>query len=894
MAPAQRVGSGDERPSVLLVDDRPSNLVSLEAILEPLDAHLVRASSAEEALEAVKRREFAVILLDVQMPGMDGYEVARRIKALEAPRLTPVIFLTALNEDRRRVHAGYASGAVDYLFKPLDPDVLFAKVQAFVRMYAERDAAERLARRRYADLAQQEAERASERRASTILESITDAFYALDADFRFTYVNRRAEELWGRRRDELVGKLYLAEFPQAMDSASYEMHRRAMTERKPLRYETVSPILGRWIAVSLYPEASGGLSCYFQDISERKAAEAERERLLEAERVARERAEAVERRLAEIFELAPAFIAVLRGPEHVFELANKAYYQIVGHRDIIGKPAREAVPEAQDQGFVELLDRVRRSGRPFIGNEIPILLVRAPGARAEERFLDFVYQPLNDVSGAPTGIFVHGVDVTDQVRSRTEVEQARADAEEARARAERANTVKSHFLATMSHELRTPLNAQIGYAQLLEMGLAGPLTEEQHRYVERLTQSSGHLLSLINDVLDFSKIEAGELSAHREDAWTGPLAEEALDLIRPQATSRGVELKDERPSEAGVPFVGDEQRARQILVNLLSNAVKFTDRGGQVTISCGLADNAPPFVQVHGEGPWAFVRVEDTGIGIEPEQLVHIFDPFHQVDSTHTRQQGGTGLGLAISRRLARLMGGDLTAESTPHEGSAFTLWLPSVHRELPSGRAEAPAAERETAEERAARAEHPAAGMETPGLAEIGELLRGILDEVLVAYTERLRADPAVPRARRLRRPELEDHQLSFLADLAQTLLVVSEAGSRASELLQDGSAIQHAIADHHGARRHAQGWTEAAVRRDHQILREELARAVRSRIRARSRTGLGPNVEEALHMVLHLVDHAEAVSVSAWRRAAKGDAVVEPAGGPASGRSPAADDRT
>ena len=174
--PEEATSLEQESPSVLLVDDRMSNLVALEAILEPLDVNLVRAAGPEEALAEICEREYAVILLDVQMPQMDGYEVARRIKALEAPRLTPVIFLTALDEDRRQVHAGYESGAVDYLFKPLDADVLRAKVRAFVNMYLERDAAEQQARRRYADLAQQEAEHASQRRAAAILESVTDAF----------------------------------------------------------------------------------------------------------------------------------------------------------------------------------------------------------------------------------------------------------------------------------------------------------------------------------------------------------------------------------------------------------------------------------------------------------------------------------------------------------------------------------------------------------------------------------------------------------------------------------------------------------------------------------------------------------------------------------------------
>ena len=732
MMPDEHSALDHDVPSVLLVDDRPANLVALEAVLDPLGVHLVRATGAEEALAAVNAREFAVILLDVQMPEVDGYEVARRIKALEAPRLTPVIFLTALDEDRRHVSAGYESGAVDYLFKPLDPDVLRAKVRAFVSMYVERDAAERRARRRYADLAHREAERASERRAAAILESITDAVYTLDASFRFTYVNRRAEELWGRSREEMLGRSYVEEFPQVVGSESYEMHRLVMSRRQPARFETLSPVLQRWISMNIYPEASGGISCYFQDISDRKEAEAERERLLDAEHAAR-------------------------------------------------------------------------------------------------------------------------------------------------TRAEEANAVKSQFLATMSHELRTPLNAQIGYAQLLEMGIAGPLTPEQQHYVQRLTSSSAHLLGLINDILDFSKIEAGEMLTHHEHAFTGPVVRDAMELVRPLARERGVELVDERPDEDGVPFVGDEQRVRQILVNLLSNAAKFTESGGRVTVTCGLEETAPPNVQVHGAGPWTFVQVADTGIGIAPEQLAHIFDPFHQVDSTHTRARGGTGLGLAISRRLARLMGGDLVADSTLQVGSTFTVWLPSARTgridataapgvEAVGAPPEAQAPQRELAGDRAARATPIATAITRPDVAEIGEVMRILLDEILDAYVERLRNDPATPRARRMRRPELEDHTLTLVSDIAQTLTIVAKAGPDASKLLRDGSAIQHAIAVHHGRRRREQGWTETAVRRDHQLLREEIERAVRTRLRGRASAA---GVEEGVQLLLQLVQNAEGVSTSAWRHA-------------------------
>ena len=446
-------------------------------------------------------------------------------------------------------------------------------------------------------------------------------------------------------------------------------------------------------------------------------------------------------------------------------------------------------------------------------------------------------------------------------QARREAEVARAAAEAARLEAAEASRAKSGFLATMSHELRTPINAMLGYTQLLDLGLAGPLTEQQRGYLERLTLSSQHLLGLVNDVLDLSRIEAGETRVARRNTWTGPAVHAALELVRPQAAVRGVRLVDAGPAEEGLPYVGDEDRVRQILVNLLSNAVKFTAPGGTVTVTCDwLAEPPPaadPLPDLPGAGPWVSVRVADTGIGITPEEQDRIFEPFHQVDRGHTRTAGGTGLGLAISRQLARLMGGDLTVESTPGAGSTFTLRLPAVRRD-DGGQAE-------TALERGARSEREAAALRTPGLDELGELIRDAVDEILSAYSDRLRTDPATPGARSLRRPELEDHQLSLLGDFAQSLVLVGGGGAEGADLLRDGSAIQRAIADRHGARRHAQGWDEAAVRRDQHILREEIERAVRER-----KGRASPDGDAALTVLLRLIDRAEAISIAAWRRAA------------------------
>ena len=241
-----------------------------------------------------------------------------------------------------------------------------------------------------------------------------------------------------------------------------------------------------------------------------------------------------------------------------------------------------------------------------------------------------------------------------------------------------ANRLKSEFLATMSHEIRTPLNAIIGYTELIGMGLSGPVTSEQSAQLSRIASSGKHLLGLVDDILDLSRIEANRLSVSQVPARVDTVMDAALGFLRPQATAQHVALVSscENPDDN---YLGDEQRVQQILVNLLANAVKFTPAGGQVTLHCGRAAELPTGIEAPVSGPWICFTVEDNGVGITPDLQQRIFQPFVQGDSGYTRSHGGAGLGLTISRRLARLMGGELTMESTHGEGSRFTLWLPAA-----------------------------------------------------------------------------------------------------------------------------------------------------------------------------------------------------------------------
>lgn len=368
-------------------------------------------------------------------------------------------------------------------------------------------------------------------------------------------------------------------------------------------------------------------------------------------------------RLQRLFQHAPGIIAVLRGPDHIFDIANDGYCRFIGRSDSIGKTVRQALPELVGQGFYELLDQVYETGKPYIGNELPIMLQREPNGKLEERFVSFIYQPTFDHRGNINGIFVEGSDVTESVRT---FRALQASERELKA----ANHRKDEFLAMLAHELRNPLAPITNAAEMLKM--IGHGDAKVLKAAEVIARQAKHLRVLVDDLLDVSRVTRGLVELKMGLVDLGAIVESAVEQARPLLQSRKHALAVRH--ERGLPSViGDRNRLVQVIVNLLNNAGKYTPDGGAITLA------------VHNDGNHVVVDVEDNGIGIDAQLLPHVFDLFTQATRTPDRSQGGLGIGLALVKTIVTLHGGEVTASSGgPGAGSKFTVTLPRA----PAGQA--------------------------------------------------------------------------------------------------------------------------------------------------------------------------------------------------------------
>ena len=408
-----------KKVNILLVDDQPANLLALEAVLAELEEEVVSVGSGEQALRALLDGTFAVVLLDVQMPTMNGFETAALMRRHPRSQELPIIFLTAADSADFPLEQAYALGAVDYMTKPFNPVALRAKVSVFIDLFRKTAEIARHHEERH-----QAALRARDERIRLILDSTRDyAFIGTDIERNITEWEGGAAEILGWSAEQALGRpvdMIFSSEDRATGVPQDEVARaretgRALDKRWHIRRDGAR-FFADGVTVPLRDEAGKlrGYAKIFRDATaERLAAdqlasiEAERERLFRQVAAASER-------LADIFQRAPAFMCVMRGPSHRFEFVNQRYLQLAGERALIGRTVREAMPELDGQGLFELYDAVYRSGAPQEVRNGRMLLRRKDGALLEQRFVDVVYMALREADGSVSGVLVHGIDVTER------------------------------------------------------------------------------------------------------------------------------------------------------------------------------------------------------------------------------------------------------------------------------------------------------------------------------------------------------------------------------------------------------------------------------------------------------------------------------------------------
>ena len=724
--------------AVLLVDDRPQNLLALEAILEPLGHELVKAGSGEEALRLLLHRDdFAVILLDVQMPRLDGFETAALIKERERTRNIPIIFLTAISKDQQNVFRGYEVGAVDYVFKPFQPEILRSKVAVLIDLHDKneqlRRQGEQLALRELAEL-----RRESAARYEQLADAMPQIVWTADPDGTTTYINRRFTEYTGtgtvgvpmswiefvhpedvgetlrRRRETLAsGDVFEVEYRFRAADGTYRWH---LGRAVPIRGSNAE--IEFWIGTGT-------------DIHDHKRIEEGQRFLLDA---GVELARTLDRRVAldAVSRLAvPRIADVCR-----FDTETPACDEPKL------TPGTICVPmNAHGRTFGSITLEVDESGRRFDETDLDIARAlaqraalavessrlyeeaeyRARAARALETIADGVVlldrdgvvQLWNHAAETITGLprehvvgrkAVEALPGYAQSSERVPLDGSRPETvpveidgrelwlsfsavqfDEGTVFAFRDLTedraleqMRSDLVATVSHELRTPLAAIYGAAVTVRRPDVDVGDETRDRLLEIVEHESGRLAEIVNDLLLASHLDSGRLQLAIETVDPRAITASVVDAARTHLPE-GITLDLSAPKD--LPAVrADEQQLRQVLVNLVENAVKYSPDGGPVS------------VRLKREDDHVLWTVSDRGLGIPASERRRVFEKFYRLDPHMTRGIGGTGLGLYICRELVHRLDGRIWVDSNNGKGSTFFVQIPIAAERSPTRVAQAAA----------------------------------------------------------------------------------------------------------------------------------------------------------------------------------------------------------
>jgi|GEM_PF-173086 len=616
--------AGGDRVNILVVDDSADNRLSLETILSEPGQAVVTAASGRDALRRLLEQEFAVILLDVKMPVMDGFETAALVRQRKSSERTPIIFITAFS-DETHVSRGYSLGAVDYIVSPVVPEVLRSKVAVFVDLFRKTEQIRRQAE--------------SLRRRADQLYHLTEASLAINSadtlDEILEIVTETARDLLAPLCAMTMTNLEQAQRAARPATAGQEGAAGVVAPPGPL--VPLPPLVVPAPLTPPVPPASqaslASLAPYTEpDAPARQAAAPGRSGAGD---------ECDERRF---MAQAAAVTAALGDQSRTVLLTSQ---------EVTSDPRWRFLQEAAEPGDV---GGRRRCGATASG------WLAAPLTGRDGRSFGWVHL---------AGRVADRGEFGDEDRTiLTQLAQLASIAIEnvLSSEAREANRLKDEFLTTLSHELRTPLTAILGWTRVLRTSPAEP--ERFAHGLEVIERNVAAQAKLIEDLLDVSRIIAGKLRVSLRPIPLLPSIETAVEAMRPAAEAKGVSLGLAISPEVDqrATIAGDADRLQQVGWNLVSNAIKFTAPGGRIEIA--VSRTVGSFQ----------VRVTDTGKGISPQFLRHVFDRFRQDDSSSTRAHGGLGIGLAIVQHIIELHGGRVEAESPGvNRGATFTVTLPEL-----------------------------------------------------------------------------------------------------------------------------------------------------------------------------------------------------------------------
>jgi PAS domain S-box-containing protein len=658
---------------VLYVHESAGGLAMLEQALKSASPESqVLAAQGDGAWLAVARAQDpdAIILSSADLAVCTCFE----LKKDPLLKLIPTILLTDSRTSEQDRARALDAGLESFISLPLSPMELVAKLRAMARLKAAGQAQA---------LAQD-----AEQKLKNIIEFLPDATFVIDQDKRVIAWNRACELMTGVKKQDVLGQ------------GDYAYALPFFKQRCPVLIDLLDPNTGEAEAKYKYVKRMGdvvlvesyiphfrqgqgahlwgaatplfdpqGQRCgaieVIRDMTDQKLVE---QALLESERKYRELVECAnsiilrwthEGRITFLNEFGQRFFGY-------------AAHEILG-RHVLGTIVPGTDSEGQD--MARLMEGICADPAAFERNVNENM--RRDGSRV---WVTWTNRIVWDAHGKVDEILSVGTDITELKRAEEEIRELNAGLEArvaertaelavARDRAEAADRLKSAFLANMSHELRTPLNSIIGFTGIILQGLAGPLNPEQQKQLGMVRESARHLLALINDVLDISKIEAAQVQVRSEAFDLREALAKVAGIVKPLADKKGLALRVELGPQVGA-VNSDRRRVEQVLLNLLNNAIKFTEQG-QVALAARVAEGAA------GAASSIQMSVADTGMGIKPEDLNKLFQPFQQIDSGLSRLHEGTGLGLAICARLAGLLGGEVRVASEWGKGSTFTFILP-------------------------------------------------------------------------------------------------------------------------------------------------------------------------------------------------------------------------